>query len=250
MTLEPSFLKNIDQSTHFNHTNIPLFAESNGVIWQQSPSPEVDAAWHALTTGYPFLITEDDMRILGKDPDRYISVPKDFGYGDKTFITRFAHTHNIHCLDHIRKRLYREHYGYPNDTMDWIHTKHCLHALLDHLTCHVEYDVMNYIWVEGEPTADPELTYNRQCRDLNAMIRFSEDNRVDKDLRVFYIQPAEGDHIFPPNAEFRRLEKEFDESHPNRPSMEERRKTYRKAYDDAINYWQETGEVPIEEREW
>jgi hypothetical protein len=32
--------------------------------------------------------------------------------------------------------------------------------------------------------------------------------------------------------------------------MEERRKTYRKAYDDAIKYWQETGEVPIEEREW
>jgi hypothetical protein len=190
------------------------------------------------------------MRNLGKDPDRYISVPESFRYGEKKFITRFTHTHNIHCLDHIRKRLYRDYYGYPNDTMDWIHTKHCLHALVDHLTCHVEYDVFNYIWVEGEPTADPDLTYNLQCRDLSALIRWIEANRVDKDLRVFYIQPPAGYHMVPPDAEFRNLEKEFDKSNSDRPSMEERAKTYRKAYEDAISYWQVTGGVPIEEREW
>jgi hypothetical protein len=106
-------LEEINRSTHPNHTNVPVFAGSNGTIWQQPPSPQVDAAWHALTSGYPFLITEDDMRILGKDPDRYISVPQSFGYGEKKFITRFAHPHNIHCLDHIRKRLYRNYYGYP-----------------------------------------------------------------------------------------------------------------------------------------
>ncbi|KAI4668300.1 uncharacterized protein J4E78_002124 [Alternaria triticimaculans] len=247
---EPSFLEEINRSTHPNHTNVPVFARSNGPIWQQPPSPEVDAAWHALTSGYPFLITEDDMRILGKDPDRYISVPQSFGYGEKKFITRFAHPHNIHCLDHIRKRLYRDYYGYPNDTMDWIHTEHCLHALVDHLTCYVQYDVLNYMWVEGEPAAEPELTYNRQCQDLDALLRWSKDNRVDKDLRVYYIQPAAGDKIFPADAEFRNIENEYDQNNPDRPSMEDRRKTYQKAYQDAISYWKTTGEVPIEERPW
>ncbi|KAI4955317.1 hypothetical protein J4E91_001175 [Alternaria rosae] len=96
-----------------------------------------------------------------------------------------------------------------------------------------------------EPAAEPELTYNRQCQDLDALMRWSKDKRVEKDLR-----PAAGDKIFPTDAEFRNIEKEYDYNNPDRPSMEDRRKTHRKAYQDAIRYWEATGEVPVEERPW
>lgn len=101
-----------------------------------------------------------------------------------------------------------------------------------------------------EPAAEPELTYNHQRQDLDALLRWSRDKRVDKDLRVYYVQPAAGDKIFPTDAEFRNIEKEYDYNNPDRPSMENRRKTHRKAYQDAIRYWEATGEVPIEERSW
>jgi hypothetical protein len=53
--------------------------------------------------------------------------------------------------------------------MDWIHTEHCLHASLDHLPGYVQYDVFNSIKVEGDVSAEPELTPNRKCRDLNVI---------------------------------------------------------------------------------
>ncbi|KXS94187.1 hypothetical protein AC578_3331 [Pseudocercospora eumusae] len=231
------------------HSSSFLPDSSNGTIWQQPPSLAVDAAWQALTRNYGFLITEADMRLLGKDPTDYVKVPSSYGYGSKKYLARFSHTHNIHCLNRIRKFLHHDYYGFANITVDWIHTRHCLHALLDHFVCNVQYDIFNYVWVEGEPWPQADLQFTRQCKSLDALIDWNEANRVDLDKRVLYLQPKAGDKIFPQDPEYRELEYKMERANPQFPNREEQRAENQRKLHDALTRWKETGIIPMMDRE-
>lgn len=136
-------------------------------IYRQKPSPEVDAAWAKLTAvGQVFLSTEEVIR-LGKDPE--LTVRNNEKPEEHIGIINVFH--EIHCLDMLRRNLHPEYY-WPNGTdspMHWIHVYHCIHILLQALTCSASVDIVTYNWMETQQNPVFDFSVNRVCRDFEKL---------------------------------------------------------------------------------
>ena len=55
-----------------------LFNEDN-LLLRAAPSPEVDAAWEALTDVGVVIITGEEVLRLGKDPSKTVKAPPEWG---------------------------------------------------------------------------------------------------------------------------------------------------------------------------
>lgn len=77
------------------------------------------------------------------------------GLGSETYLAQSAGQHALHCLNSVRKYAYREYY-YPNinvshgggtspfSAIDQAHLSHCLHILLQELTCTPSMNVITH----------------------------------------------------------------------------------------------------------
>ncbi|KAJ6024974.1 hypothetical protein N7540_005771 [Penicillium herquei] len=101
--------------------------------------PELDAAWRDITH---------------------------YGSGYHTSIGVF---HQLHCLDYIRKVIYREQYTVINDDPDIIvmHVDHCINAVRLALQCHSDVGLMTYGWHPDFPSPYPDFTTSHKCRNFD-----------------------------------------------------------------------------------
>ena len=159
-------------------------------IYRLQPSPDVDAAWLYLTHhGRNFLITADEVRGLGKDPNGVTHLPDELGAesqpslhccclwltsrtvaanGDEKYFAWLQGSHDIHCLDNVRRFMYRDYYyGDQMDDNPIIepHFLHCMHGLLQTLQCKSSTDVYLAAWVEGQENAIIDVDVTRKCLD-------------------------------------------------------------------------------------
>ncbi|TIC91763.1 hypothetical protein CH35J_010897 [Colletotrichum higginsianum] len=205
--------------------------------WARPPGPDVEAFWDQLMRPHSFLITREDMVRLGKDPDRYVSIPPDWGYGDRVFPTVLDTHHQMHCLNVLRKMIYR-HVYFPNMTTlgdgEARHCDHCLKMLYEGLACHNSWDVFNMIWIEDYPHPVAEMSRSRQCRPLDDLWRFARENNVIDDARLQLLMPSPGAYAhpqFPGNKKVPKVsEEDLDEQ--------------RKKFDAVLEQWRSTGEIP------
>lgn len=179
-----------------------------------------------------FLITEEEMRRLHKDPATHVRIPDDWGYGDKVFLTKFDTPHQIHCVDMLRKLLHREHYGMleANHTS---HGDHCILSLFNYLSCHGTTDVMNFVWVEGSARYKADFEVTRQCRDLSALYDFYAEHDVGSDARIRYLMASADDYVIPHDVS-------MDSYVPPESEARDRRMMFAKAMDE----WRATGQIP------
>lgn len=201
-----------------------------------------------------FLITAEDMRHLGKDPDKYVHIPDNWGYGDKRYLTRFDHTHQLHCLDALRRVVFAEHNGINTSSpAEMNHFEHCVWSILDYLTCHVTYDVYNYVWMEDFAQPVPDHTSRRQCRDMQPLMDFYDENSVHTDARIRYLtgRPDQGDYIRHIAADRRanNLEDVKKMGDPAVYGSEARAKARVIKLDSAIAEYEATGAIPRVEKD-
>ena len=76
---------------------------------------------------------------MRKDPEVVAKLPEEFWVdGEERYVAKAAAFHNLHCLDYLRRTLYKDYY-WPNGT-DGVpfhdtHVSHCVMVLMEHLTC-------------------------------------------------------------------------------------------------------------------
>lgn len=81
---------------------------------------------------------------------------KALGLGTNAHLAQIDGQHSLHCLNAVRRYAYREvYYPYVNETdvrhgesplkaFDQAHLSHCLHVLLQTLTCYPSMDMITY----------------------------------------------------------------------------------------------------------
>lgn len=171
-----------------NHTTDGRLRD-NTTIYRQEPSPEVDAAWDALSHEgeYLFNVTAEDLRRSGKDPSN--CVPWEAGVD--AYPASLEVFHLIHCLNMVRKDMFPQYY-YPatpdrdpaEGQVRRTHSMHCLYMVLQNLMCHADVDVIATIWTpapyapdrKGVPTGDFSL--NKKCRDFETVSEWLTDHHV------------------------------------------------------------------------
>lgn len=186
------------------------------------------------------------MRRLGREPREQAHLTESFEYGDKKYLAKFDHVHTVHCLNLIRKWVHSDHYfphGKPK-TLGRIHVDHCIRSILDNLLCHVDYGMFTYQWVEGEPLPIADFKVDRQCRDYDALLDYAKKNRVDGDGRVMHLPRPKDAFVVPQDPAIEKSMDEFERTHPNHPTRQQRTELHKKLYDAGNREWQQTGRIP------
>ncbi|RFU34064.1 hypothetical protein B7463_g2296, partial [Scytalidium lignicola] len=141
-----------------------LFGNS---IFRELPSPEVDAAWAAITRMGVTAVTKSDIVRAGKDPAYVVKHPKD----PDAYMVMINVNHQLHCLNSIRKAMHPDYY-YPDGVDSPLyhdHLYHCVHLILQVLTCNSDLDLVTFNWVEQIDTPQPDFSVNKVCRNFERL---------------------------------------------------------------------------------
>lgn len=164
----------------------------NTSIWRQPPSPQVDEAWDHISGEKFQLITvsERDILLSAKDPSTALRAPTAWGVGDDAYIAQVEVFHQIHCLNELRKEMYRDYY-YPHQSKSEVHHSHkahCIHMLLQALMCSSDVGIITHNWVHNErvpaPKTRPMADFNveKKCADFDGLLEWTQ-RRAVKDLK-------------------------------------------------------------------
>ena len=188
------------ESKNINFHHVQL----NGTLWPaKNPSwsrkeignPEAETIWEAFELVQTFPITRDDVISLGKDPETVARYPdEDFGLGDEAYIAAVDIQHKIHCLNELRKMAFVDYgktkpKGKARSQLSWIHLRHCLDMLTQDLLCHADADLITYRWVDTQPYPFPDMSINRQCRNIDDVLQYRDEHKVDADKYLAMQKP-------------------------------------------------------------
>ncbi|OAA55689.1 hypothetical protein ISF_07794 [Cordyceps fumosorosea ARSEF 2679] len=202
-----ALLKQIDAySPVYDQVHVPLLDTTvNGTlldradsIYRRPPSPEVDAAWAAITHQLPHVIRTADVLRLGKDPSKTARWPAEWGFGADAHIAELDLVHTVHCLDTLRKDIHWRYYfggKYPDGRFSRLHrthTDHCVYVLLQSLMCNANGDVITNVWVEGQRGPYPDFSVNKKCRDYGALMGWHERTQITDMERYRQMEAPEG----------------------------------------------------------
>lgn len=193
----------------FNNT---LFVQDSPSIYRGFPSPEVDAAWSAISDLRPITVSKEDIEKIGKDSSKTVKVPDSWGLGSKNHLAYVEVFHKIHCVDTLRRAAhydyyYRDRYGPEGPTNAyWAHISHCSYLLLQTLMCHADVDLFTYNWVGGQTHPYPDFVANHQCRDFDSIIKWTKERQMDVEHMLKFVKPddviEEPEPSFPGSADW------------------------------------------------
>ena len=191
------------ESIRIEHQQVLL----NGTLWPRNePSfsrkepggPEAEAVWNSFETFSRFPITREDVIALGKDPNTVARFPDEtFGLGDGAYIAALDIQHKLHCLNELRKMAFAD-YGKQtpkkkaHSQLWWIHLRHCVDMLTQDMICHADADLITYRWMDTQPNPFPDMSINRKCRNLDDLLKYRDDHKVDDDKYSEIEKPRSG----------------------------------------------------------
>lgn len=120
-----------------------------------------------------------------KDPSKCVKAPSSWGEGSDAYIAQIEVFHQIHCLNELRKEIYYNHYyKSPPNELHRSHKSHCIHILLQALTCAADVGVISHNWVHNgnieEPKTRPMPDFNvvKVCRDFDSLLDWAREKGV------------------------------------------------------------------------
>ncbi|OAP65240.1 hypothetical protein AYL99_01212 [Fonsecaea erecta] len=173
-----------DVDIHYNSRrfNASFYTES---IYRQPASPEVDAAWEELGTELKgIVLSVDEAKKSGLELDR-VMVGED--YGGPGYVAFVEVTHQIHCLNLLRRGLWfnYEYYQSHNigefadgDRIVKLHIGHCLDTLRQALMCSSDTGLLPFVWVGNPPKQFPDFFREHKCRNFEPILDFAKRREV------------------------------------------------------------------------
>ncbi|KAF2163178.1 hypothetical protein M409DRAFT_26621 [Zasmidium cellare ATCC 36951] len=183
-------------------------------LYRQPPSPAVDAEWKRISNVHNLALTSAQVTSLGKDPTQTVKLPPSWGFGADAHLGLITVLHQTHCLDKLRHAVYYDHYfrrgkGWGRLPPDeeraryFTHLDHCLHFLLETVTCVADTSVTTYHWMENRTLPVADFQAKGQCRDFEALVSWHAENHVDakvskEEERLWRdFRPREDDVVLP-----------------------------------------------------
>lgn len=145
-------------------------------IYRALPSPEADEAWHKI--GHPtwITITEPEALLLGKDPSNLVRVPSNWGLGPGKFVAMLDLSHQLHCIDQLRRAAFRDEYPVdlegPRGFLQKEHWMHCVHILKQNVMCAGSTEVITYNWMDTQRFPVPDFDVRKVCRSSEQLLGF------------------------------------------------------------------------------
>ena len=137
----------------------------------------------------------------------------DAGLGSDAHLAQIDGQHAIHCLNAVRRYAYREYYFPTSDTntteikgdeadrksplapIHQAHLSHCLHILLQALTCNPSTDLITHNWMRTQSYPTPDFGIHKKCRNHDTVLQWQEKNMLSEDQWVEMSKrgPGEGE---------------------------------------------------------
>ncbi|KAF8907012.1 hypothetical protein CPB84DRAFT_1769237 [Gymnopilus junonius] len=148
------------------------------------PTPEIDAAWMRISQGVkPTRLTlEQVLKVGKKDSPSKVKFRDEDGGG---YMASMEVTHQLHCLNMLRKYTYHEYY----ETFDpsfteakpevfRTHLDHCVEILRQNLMCSADVGMITYEWVKGFSEPYPDFNTKHQCRNFDKILEWGYKQAV------------------------------------------------------------------------
>ncbi|KAI0592927.1 hypothetical protein F4775DRAFT_587173 [Biscogniauxia sp. FL1348] len=185
-------------------TNGTLYDTNPPSIWRARTGEEADAEWHRIGDHvWPMIISADDVRALGKDPEVAVKIPEELGYGPDAFIAQTEVFHHLHCLDILRKETSYDHYylakegPFPGGAQHQAHVGHCFDILAQAIKCTGSVDMITFNWVEEWKQPFPDFMNHKVCRDFDGLLAWVNQNAMDPEVFQKMHTPPEGYKVLP-----------------------------------------------------
>ncbi|KAF7194845.1 hypothetical protein HII31_03805 [Pseudocercospora fuligena] len=147
----------------------------------RSQGPEADAAWATISSTDPIPISRADVIAAGKDLRKAAKFNESFGLGEKMYAGRLDVLHQVHCLNRLRKEIYKD------DDGDWgrgekekLHLSHCIWYLLQNIMCTANYDVYTHIWTDTFDYPYPDFNIQKKCTNFDEIVKYQEQHSIDQ----------------------------------------------------------------------
>ncbi|KGO55314.1 Protein of unknown function DUF3328 [Penicillium expansum] len=147
------------------------------------PSPDIDRAWaRSINLGAVNVsLSDNDMRLLGMDPDTSVKLPPEDG---GAYRVHFEFSHQMHCVNFIRMWTYRDHYKEEQEefmdsaSMQRTHIDHCVEMIRQFVMCHADTNLVSTNWVAGSSLPHPNFNTKHTCRNFDAVVDWAWDHQI------------------------------------------------------------------------
>ncbi|KAH9947858.1 hypothetical protein B0H21DRAFT_691091, partial [Amylocystis lapponica] len=153
-------------------------------IYRGPPSPDIDAVWDKVTHDvYSTSITTDTLLKVGKTVrPSSVKFPEEKGGG---YMALYEVSHQLHCLNLLRKYSYREYYApitaafFADPVFFRTHLDHCIEMLRQTLMCNADAGLVTFDWVAGFPTPYPDFNTLHRCRNFDRIMDWIGEHAID-----------------------------------------------------------------------
>ena len=174
-----------------------LFPTANPLLGRLEPGPEADAIWLDYEIQRSFAVSREEVIAMGKDPEKTVKYPPDFGVGDDAYMAGMDIFHQLHCFNSIRKEAFKDYYwdgeryhleGIGPDAKPphrkhtelwWVHMRHCTDIIVQALMCNADASMTTMTWLETQQRPFPDFSINRKCTDFDALVRWRDEHALD-----------------------------------------------------------------------
>ncbi|KAI1109342.1 hypothetical protein F5Y14DRAFT_456134 [Nemania sp. NC0429] len=139
-------------------------------VYKGTPSAELDDAWSALTNNMHVRISADELEGMNETS---ISLSDTAG----GYLAGVDAVHQIHCLNYIRERAYKEYY--EELPMAEMHLDHCIDSIRQTLMCAPNDGLFMYDWSPQLTGPAPRFISRRKCINWSRLTSWAAERRVD-----------------------------------------------------------------------
>jgi len=161
----------VDVGLNYSPTTFHSSFGHNQSIFDEPPSPEVDAAWEALYSHAGISLTKEEAVKLPNNTWPIHGASKEEGYLGALYVF-----HELHCLDLIRQSLYGSHYNITfNDSI----IRYCLSGLRQSVMCSADTSVIVWQWSDAHNKAMERTDILHSCKNFTKIQEWVRSRYVD-----------------------------------------------------------------------
>ncbi|KAK3344833.1 hypothetical protein B0H65DRAFT_186913 [Neurospora tetraspora] len=170
--------------------NMSLNMQKGNIDFNGPPRPELENAWDDI-------LRYQNVRIPRKDMGQFQDDDTVIRLTDGTYYFTVSVFHGLHCVERVRKYIYKDHY-YPDlSEMQAIallkHTEHCIDYFLQYLQCNADTTLLPMEWTTEDPKPVSQGLGKHTCVNWGSIFDWVKENSFDPFEPGILMHPIFGD---------------------------------------------------------